>query len=111
MKTAATVSRNTKPGIERSIEIACKRLSWKALKVLEKALDDERVDMKIRLQAAQEVFNRGWGRAKQSVETIVNVHANDALLEAITHARRRTEEASRLPEPTKTEIEKDIVTH
>lgn len=105
-------SKNTKPGIARSIEIACKRLSWKALKVLEKALDDDTVDMKTRLQAAQEVFNRGWGKPKQSVEANINIGGGDALLEAIAHARKRAVEDKALPAPSAAELEKEInVTH
>ena len=90
---------NTKPGIARSIEIACKRLSWKALRVLEAALEDEKIEMKVRIQAAQEVMNRGWGRPKQSIDATVNVGGGDALLAAITEAKKRASEAQELPAP------------
>lgn len=108
--TKARTTKNTKPGVERSIEIACKRLSWTAMKVLEKALKDENLDMKLRLIAAKEVFDRGWGKAKQSVEATINVGGGEALLEAIAHARKRTAEAEAIPAPTPEQIEKDITT-
>lgn len=105
------VSKNTKPGVARSIEIACKRLSWTALKVLEQALKNENLDMKYRIEAAKEVFNRGWGRPKQSIDANINVGGGEALLEAIALARKRTEEAATLSAPTPEQVEKDIVTH
>lgn len=107
----AKPSKNTKPEVARSIEIACKRLSWKALKVLEKALNDETVDMRYRLEAAKEVFNRGWGRPKQSIDANINVGGGEALLEAIAYARKRSEEVAALPAPTPEQVEKDITTH
>lgn len=109
--TKAKKSKNTKPEVERSIEIACKRLSWTALKVLEQALKNESLDMKYRIEAAKEVFNRGWGRPKQSIDANINVGGGEALLEAITMARKRAELDATLPAPTPEQIEKDITTH
>lgn len=101
----ATVSKNTKPGVARSIEIACKRLSWKALQVLEKALNDDTIEMKHRIDAAKEVLNRAWGRPKQSIEANVNVQTGESLIEAITAAKSRAETAAQLPPPV---VEKTI---
>lgn len=99
---------STKPGIARSIEIACKRLSWKALKVIEKALDDETVEMKVRLDAAKEVFNRGWGRPKVAMEATINLGGGEALLNAIQDARTRASIDRNLPIVTQEELEKEI---
>lgn len=83
----AKPSKNTKPGVARSIEIACKRLSIRALKVIESIMNDQGADPKVRMQACQEILNRGFGRPKASVETNINVNAGDSLLKAITERR------------------------
>lgn len=88
--------KSVRPEIARSIEIACKRLSAKALDILEKAMNDEKLDMKHRLDAAKEILNRGWGRPKQSVDTNINVNNGDALLAALTSAKDRAGEATKL---------------
>lgn len=93
------VMKNTKPGVKRSIEIACKRLSWTALKVIEKLMNNEEVDPKVRMDAAKEIMNRGWGRPKTSIETNINIGGGEALLQAITDAKKRTQEAEALPAP------------
>lgn len=105
MVVKATPSKNTKPGVVRSIEIACKRLSWKALKVIEQIMNDERADPKVRMQASQEIMNRAWGRPKASVEQNININAGDAFLKAITEARKRAAIDALLPE---TEEEKEV---
>lgn len=73
----------------RSIEIACKRLSAQALKVLEKALADEGVEMRYRIEAAKEILNRGWGRSRQSMEVTLNDESGSALIDALKTARER----------------------
>ncbi|MGI0011231.1 MAG: hypothetical protein ACREAE_07510 [Nitrosopumilaceae archaeon] len=96
--TEAKPSKNTKPGIIRGVEIACKRLSERALKVLEDAMKDETLDMKHRLDAAKEILNRAWGRPKQSIEANVNVHSGEVLIEAITQAKQRVVASEKLVE-------------
>lgn len=89
-----------KPGIERAIEVACKRLSERALKVLENALDPVKtpgIDYKMRIMAAQELLSRAWGKPKASVESKVTFEGGDALLNAMKNARARAkEEVSRV---------------
>lgn len=101
----AKPTKNTKPGVARSIEIACKRLSWAALKVIEKIMMDDNADPKVRMDAAKEIMNRGWGRPKASIETNINVGASESLLQALNEARKRTSDAALLPP---TEEEKEI---
>lgn len=76
----------------RAIEIACKRLSARALQVLEDALDLQKtpdLEYRHRIEAAKEILNRGWGRPKQTVDTNVNVNADESFLEAINAAKGR----------------------
>jgi hypothetical protein len=96
---------NTKKGVARSIEIACKRLSWRALKVIEEIMENTNADPKVRMDAAKEIMNRGWGRPKASIETNINVGASEGLLEALSDARKRTSEAAALPNPDVIEAE------
>lgn len=84
------VMRNSNGGeLARKIEIACKRLSVRALQVLEQAMNNESIEMKHRIDAAKEILNRAWGRPKQSVEANVTVHTGEQLIEAITQSRER----------------------
>lgn len=108
----AKPSKNTKPGVKRSIEIACKRISWRALDVIEAIMNDTTADPKVRMDAAKEIMNRGWGRPKASIETNINVGASDSLLQALTEARKRTNEAAILPpeEPEKEVIDAEFKT-
>lgn len=85
-------SKNTKPEIARAIEIACKRLSGKALQVLTKAMDDSLkglIDIRWGIQASTEVLNRGFGRARQQIEANINVEGGEEMIEALRSARLR----------------------
>ncbi len=99
METNAKPSKNTKPGVARSIEIACKRLSWRALKVIEQIMNSEDADPKVRMDAAKEVMNRGWGRPRAQIDTNINIGGGEALLAALAEARSRTKAAEALPAP------------
>lgn len=86
--------RNSNGGeLARKVEIACKRLSVRALEVLEQAMNNESVEMKHRIDAAKEILNRAFGRPKQSVEANVTVQTGEQLIEAITQNRQRAEKA------------------
>lgn len=98
----AKPSKNTKPEIERALEIACKRLSGAALRVIEKIMMDDKADPKVRMDACKEIFNRGFGRPKQTAETVnINLSGGEDLITAITQARNRVIEA--IPD------EKDVI--
>lgn len=82
-----------KPGIERAIEIACKRLSERALKVLENALDPAKtpgIDYKMRIMAAQELLSRAWGKPKASVDNKITVEGGEALIDILRQAKIRS---------------------
>jgi hypothetical protein len=68
---------------ERAIEIACKRISFKAIEILEKALMDESVDIRWKLSAAKEILDRGWGRPAQSVKAEVVISGVDTLVDIL----------------------------
>lgn len=75
-----------------AIEIACKRLSFNALQVLEKALDEKstpELEYRWRIAAAKEILDRAWGRPKQSVEAKVEVAGVETLIEALNAAKKR----------------------
>jgi len=77
---------------ERAIEIACKRLSERALKVLEQAMDEKKtpgLDYRLRIMAAQEILSRAWGKPKQATEAQINIEGGDALIDALKAARIR----------------------
>jgi hypothetical protein len=72
-----------------AIEIACKRLSTRALEILEEAMNDKGTDPRYRIMAAKEILDRGWGKPKQSTESTVNVNASDNFVQALREARAR----------------------
>lgn len=94
----AKVITSNKPQIERAVEIACKRISGRAVVYLEKIIEEaiknpNQHDPKVVMQAISEVMNRGLGRARQQIEQNINVQGNDALIEAINQAKMRVIDA------------------
>lgn len=86
--------------IGRSVEIACKRLSQRALMVLEKALDEARtpeLEYRWRIAAAKEILDRAWGRPKQTIDANVNIEGSEALITAINAGKER---ARNTPNPS-----------
>lgn len=75
-------SRETPPK-ERRIEVACMRWSDEAVNVLSKALLDDSIDIRWRIQAAKELLDRGFGRPRQQVDQTIKVEAAEALLQAL----------------------------
>lgn len=91
---APKVITSNKPNIERAVEIACKRISGRAViyleKIIEEAIKDpNKHDPKIVMKAIEEVMDRGLGKARQQIEQNINVNGNDALIEAINQAKVR----------------------
>lgn len=86
---ATRAGRRIKNDKDRSIEIACRRYSERALKVLVDVLDDETADIRWRIQAAKEILDRGHGRPKQVVDSNITVEGGDALVQAIQAGRAR----------------------
>ncbi len=84
--------KNKAPDALHAIEVACKRLSARALEVLEKAMMDPNVEVRYQIMAAKEVLDRGWGKPKQSTETTVNVSTTDDFINALRDARARANE-------------------
>ena len=82
-------STDKKSDKERSIEIACKRYSEAALKVLTDCLTDTEADIRWKIVAAKEVLDRAWGRPKQSVDASVKIEGADSLLAAIQAGKAR----------------------
>lgn len=78
-----------KPEIERAVEIACKRMASRALQVLEDILENPDEETRWRIAAAKEVLDRGFGRPKQSVETVVRDATADSLILALNEGKRR----------------------
>lgn len=74
---------------ERAIEIACKRYSERALKVLVDCLSDDKIDVRWKIAAAKEVLDRAWGRARQSVDANVKIEGSEALIDAINAGKAR----------------------
>ena len=74
---------------ERAIEIACKRYSERALKVLVDAMTEDGVDIRWKIQAAKEILDRAWGRARQSLDANVTVEGSEALINAINAGKAR----------------------
>lgn len=86
--------RATVPQVQRSIEIACKRLSGRALAILERALDEVKtpeLEYKQRILAAKEILDRGWGKPRQQIDSTVVTGSGEQFLEALRMARERAE--------------------
>lgn len=75
----------------RSIEIACKRYSYNALKILTDALDPAKtpeLEYKMRMVAAKEILDRGYGKPKQSIDQNVEISVT-GVTQALEAARQR----------------------
>lgn len=90
-KLATDLVHKKRTGVEkeRAIEIACQRESLNAVNELFKIIKDETVDIRWRIVAIKEVLDRGFGRPKQQVNSVVTVDGSDALLEAIARGKAR----------------------
>lgn len=78
--------------IERKIDIASKRLSLRALEVLENALDPKltpQLDYKYRIVAAKEILDRAWGKPKQRVEARIETAPSDEFVATMKAAEER----------------------
>lgn len=85
-----------KVDIARRVDIACKRLSSRALDVLERAMDETKtpnLDYKYRIQAATHILDRAFGRPKQAVEATVTLEGGEAFLKLMQEARERVKPA------------------
>lgn len=88
-------SKNTRlPEYERKIEIACKRLSERALKFLIEVLEDSSVETRWRMQAAKEIMDRGLGRPKQSMDQKITLVGGDAFMDVVNAAKQRVIDAA-----------------
>lgn len=79
------------PKHERSIEIACKRYSHKALEILAKALDETKtpdLSFRDRIIAAKEILDRGYGKPRQAIDQKVEVSVT-GVTQALDQARAR----------------------
>lgn len=114
-KRSVIMARRT-PELERKIDLACKQMSFRALEVLDAALDPKRtpdLDYKYRIVAAKEVLDRAWGKPKQKIEAKVEAAPSDAFISAMQAAelRVRTEQpaiaatADELSKPVRLVIE------
>ena len=82
--------------IERKIDIACKRLSVRAVDVLARALDPNLtpdLEYRYRLAAAQQVLDRAWGKPKQSIKAEITATPSDDFVKAMKDAEAREAEA------------------
>lgn len=80
-----------KADIERSVEVACKRLSERSIRVLSDALDPAltpEIDYKTRIDAAKEILNRAWGKPRQQMDVNMEMSIK-GVAEALEAARRR----------------------
>lgn len=80
------------PELERKIDLACKQMSFRALEVLDAALDTKRtpdLDYKYRIVAAKEVLDRAWGKPKVKVEAKIEQAPSDAFVAAMQKAENR----------------------
>lgn len=80
------------PELERKIDLACKQMSFRALEVLDAALDPKRtpdLDYKYRIVAAKEVLDRAWGKPKQKIEAKIEQAPSDAFVAAMQKAEQR----------------------
>lgn len=83
---------NYKLDLERRVDIACKRLSSKALDVLERAMDETKtpdIEYKYRIMAAKEILDRAYGKPKQAIEASVTLEGGEAFLKMMQEARER----------------------
>lgn len=78
--------------IERRIDIAAKRLSTRALQVLEEAMDPGKtpgLEYKYRIAAAKEILDRAWGKPKQSIKAEITTAPSDEFAAAMQEAEAR----------------------
>lgn len=91
-KSKRSVMARRTPELERKIDLACKQMSFRALEVLDAALDPKRtpdLDYKYRIVAAKEVLDRAWGKPKQKIEAKIEQAPSDAFVAAMQKAEQR----------------------
>jgi hypothetical protein len=72
-KISAKAIEKAERTIIEDLREAAKRLTDKALKAIEEAFDDPECPRAAQISAAKEIFDRGWGKAKEHVQTDVKL--------------------------------------
>jgi len=83
-------------GLYKNFEAVCRRNSERALIVVLDILGNEEADPKLRLQAADTIMNRAWGKPKQQVEATVEHKIEgiaDALATVVSRIKKEEERA------------------
>lgn len=97
-KLATQLQRKARSGadVERALEIACKRESFRAIEYLFEVLQDADCETRWRIVAAKEILDRGYGRPRQNVEQKVTIEGGDALLAAIAAGDKRVRQIGKI---------------
>jgi hypothetical protein len=93
-----------RPPIIRDIQAAAKQHTRAALNVLIKCMNDCEAPVSARIQAAEAILNRGWGRPQQNVEARIEV--TDI---AKTHAEVLMELSRRAIEEKQSRIAEQVI--
>lgn len=89
MPTGIPKVKRSQKDLDRALEIACKRMSPKALEILEKGISDPSIEFRWKLAAVKEILDRAWGRPKQTADVKVELGGVDSLVAALNEARER----------------------
>ena len=71
-----------KPKELQNVVMQARRMTPLVLRTLRRILLDEQASKQAKVAACQVVLDRGWGRAKQAIESDVTLHG-DSLIEAL----------------------------
>lgn len=99
LRRADRIFLKSETAIIENLSESAKRLAAKALFALEDALDHPEASQAVRVTAAKEIFDRGFGKAVESVKAEIGLD----LAWLLRRGRERAEQA-KLIEGTKTDV-------